>query len=71
MFVVLSTKSSVPVGIGSPGALPLTVAVNVTDCPYGDGLADEVTVVRLSVTSRAWLNSDVSPVLRLVAVAVM
>ena len=37
-----------------PPAPPLTVAVNVTDCPTTDGLTDEVTTVdvgdRASVT---------------------
>lgn len=37
----LSLKVRVPVGI--PDVDGVTVAVNVTDCPGGDGLGDELT----------------------------
>jgi len=36
---------TVPPGVPDPGALALTVAVNVTACPNTDGLADELTAV--------------------------
>jgi hypothetical protein len=36
---------TVPVGVPLPGATALTVAVNMTDWPTVEGLADEVTVV--------------------------
>ena len=38
---------TVPVGVPEPGAVALTVAVKVTDCPKTDGLTDEVTVVEV------------------------
>jgi hypothetical protein len=36
---------TVPVGVPAAGAAAFTVAVNVTDCPYTDGLLLDVTVV--------------------------
>ena len=44
MLLPLSLNCTVPVGVPVPAG-PATVAVNVTDCPKSDGLADEVTVV--------------------------
>ena len=44
--VVPSLNVTVPVGVPAPGALTVTVAVNVTDWPKTDGLADEVSVRR-------------------------
>ena len=38
-------KVTVPVGVPVPGAVAVTVAVNVTDWPYTDGLADELSAV--------------------------
>jgi hypothetical protein len=38
-----SMNITVPVGIPEPGALEVTVAVNVTDCPNTEGLAEEAT----------------------------
>src|SRR5438874_878935 len=43
--LVPSLKVTFPVGVPLPGETGLTVAVNVTDCPNTDGLADEETVV--------------------------
>jgi len=40
-----SKNSTIPVGVPDPGATAVTVAVKVTDCPYTDGLRDEVTAV--------------------------
>ncbi len=45
MFVAPSRKLIVPVGDPAPGAVTVTVAVNVTDCPNTDGLVDDVSVV--------------------------
>lgn len=38
-----SRNETVPEGV--PGEVLLTVAVNVTDCPVADGLADDATEV--------------------------
>lgn len=43
--VAPSLNVTVPDGVPEAGELALTVAVNVTDCPDTDGLADEVTEV--------------------------
>ena len=43
--VAPSLNVTVPVGVPLPGATALTVAVNVTDWPTVEGLAEEVTVV--------------------------
>lgn len=43
-----STKVTVPAGVPVAGDTALTVAMKVTDCPYSDGLVEEVTVVRVS-----------------------
>jgi hypothetical protein len=43
--VAPSLKVTVPVGVPLPGATTLTVAVNVTDCPYAEGLPDVLTPV--------------------------
>jgi hypothetical protein len=40
-----SRKLTEPVGDPAPGARTVTVAVNVTDCPNTDGLADDARVV--------------------------
>ena len=45
MFVAPSRKFTVPVGDPAPGAVTVTVAVNVTDCPNTDGLTDDANVV--------------------------
>src|SRR5690242_17075894 len=36
---------TLPVGVPAPGAVTLTVAVKVTDCPITDGFALELTAV--------------------------
>jgi len=43
--VAPSRKLTVPVGVPEPGAVTVTVAVNVTLCPKTDGFADEAIVV--------------------------
>ena len=40
-------KVTVPVGTPLPGAVAVTVAVSVTDWPYTDGLAEELSDVAL------------------------
>ena len=47
-----SLKVTVPVGVPEPGAVALTVAVKVTDCPYVDGLVELVRAVVVA----AWLT---------------
>ena len=44
-LAVPSLNVTVPVGVPEPGAFAETVAVNVTDWPKSDGLADESTAV--------------------------
>jgi hypothetical protein len=38
-------KTTLPVGVPTPGATALTVAVKVTACPKTEGLAEDVTAV--------------------------
>jgi hypothetical protein len=45
MVVVPSRNVTVPVGVPVPGGFTVTVAVNVTDWPKTDGLAEDATVV--------------------------
>jgi len=42
-----SLNVTVPVGVPEPGAVAVTVAVSVTDCPKTDGLTDEMTAVEV------------------------
>src|ERR1700737_3283995 len=44
---------TVPVGVPVPGAMALTVAVKVTDCPNTDGLAEDAVTV---VADEAWVT---------------
>ena len=46
--VVPSLNVTVPVGVPDPGALAVTVAVNVTVWPNTDGLTDDTTVVAVA-----------------------
>ena len=43
--VAPSLNVTVPVGVPAPGRSTVTVAVNVTDWPKTEGLAEEVSVV--------------------------
>jgi len=43
--IVPLRKVTVPVGVPAPGAITVTVAVNVTLCPTADGFGEELTVV--------------------------
>jgi len=45
MFVAPSRKLTAPVGVPAPGAVTVTVAVKVTDCPNTDGFAEDVRLV--------------------------
>jgi hypothetical protein len=47
-FTPLVWNWTVPVGVPTPGAVALTIAVNVTDWPNTEGLADELTAVVVS-----------------------
>jgi len=47
---------TVPVGVPLPGATALTVAVNVTDWPTVEGLAEEATVVEVLAWFTTWVT---------------
>jgi hypothetical protein len=51
-----SLKVTVPVGVPAPGLFTVTVAVNVTDCPNADGLAEELTDVVVPAVFTIWLS---------------
>ena len=53
-----SSNVTVPVGTPAPGASAVIVAVNVTDWPKTDGLADEVTDELVASGFTTWLNED-------------
>ena len=57
------TNWTVPIRVPEPGATALTVAVNVTDWPKTDELAEEVTVVVVEAWFTAWESGE--PVLSL------
>jgi len=50
-----SRNVTVPVGVPTPGATALTVAVKVTAWPDADGFTDEVTVVELLALLTVWV----------------
>jgi hypothetical protein len=52
-----SRNVTVPVGVPAPGDTTATVAVNVTDCPNTDGLADEVRVVVVFALLTVWVRT--------------
>src|SRR5438445_11349998 len=58
-----SLKFTLPVGVPAPGAVAVTVAVNVTLCPNTDGFTDDVRLVDVL----AWLTTCVRVALVLVA----
>src|SRR5882724_11396325 len=49
-------KFTVPIGVPEPGAVTLTVAVNVTDWPETDGLGEEVTAVLVEALFTVWMK---------------
>jgi hypothetical protein len=65
--VLPSRNVTVPLGVPEPGAAVFTVAVNVTDCPSTDELAELATVVlvvagaTVCVTCRRWPRSSALP----------
>jgi hypothetical protein len=56
--VLLSMKVTLPFGVPVPGVTVLIVAVKVTDWPYMDGLADDVTEVDVDACFTVWVNAD-------------
>jgi hypothetical protein len=54
--VAPSLKVTVPVGIPEPGALAVTVAVKVTDCPNEEGFALEVRAVVVGSLFTVWVR---------------
>src|SRR5579863_8881735 len=56
-WVPPSKKVTVPVGVPAPGDWALTVAVNVTPCPYDDGFTDEVTAVLVPAWPTVWASA--------------
>jgi hypothetical protein len=54
--VVPSWKVTVPVGVPAPGALAVTVAVNVTAWPNTEGLAEAVTIVLVPSALTVWVS---------------
>ena len=57
--VMPSRKVTVPVGVPPP--VPVTVELNVTDCPLTDGLSDDVTVVVVGFSTTCVSARDVLP----------
>src|SRR5437773_1390824 len=51
-------KRTFPVGAPAPGATGLTVAVNVTDWPNTEGLAEEITAVAVSALFTVWVKGE-------------
>jgi hypothetical protein len=45
MVIVPLRKVTVPVGVPAPGAVTVTVAVNMTACPTADGFGEEDNAV--------------------------
>jgi hypothetical protein len=56
--VVPSRKFTVPVGVPAPGAVTVTVAVNVTLCPNVDGFREEARVVIVLALLTTWLTGE-------------
>ena len=63
--VAPSRKFTVPVGLPAPGAVTVTVAVNVTDCPNTDGFAEEARAVLVLALLTTWLTAVLVLVLKL------
>ena len=49
---------TVPLVVPAPGATAATVAVNVTDWPNTEGLAEEVTTVVVSALLTVWVRLE-------------
>ena len=54
MLVPSAANWTVPVGVPAPGAVAVTVAVNVTLWPTMDGLRAEPTCVDVSAAFTVW-----------------
>jgi hypothetical protein len=46
-----------PAGVPAPGATAATVAVNLTDCPYTEGLTEETAAVVEAALLTVWVNA--------------
>ena len=64
--VAPSLNVTVPVGVPVPGAVALTVAVIVTDCPNTEGLADDASAVELLALFTVCVNVEEVLVVKLV-----
>jgi hypothetical protein len=63
MVVPSSRNATVPVGTPDPGAITLTVAVTVTDCPVTDGFTEDASDVDVEAGLTVWVRiGDVDPV---------
>jgi hypothetical protein len=51
---------TLPVGVPDPGLSAVTVAVNVTDWPYTEGLTDEPSWVVLESWATVWSGVSVA-----------
>src|SRR5256885_10691493 len=65
--VAPSLKVTVPVGVPTPGVTAVTVAENVTDWPYTDGLSDEPSAVSLLALLTDWVPTADVLLLKLVS----
>jgi hypothetical protein len=57
--VVPSLKVIVPLGV-KPAAVPVTIAVKVTGCPYTALLAEDISVVVLLACVTIWVSCAVT-----------
>ena len=60
-----ATNWTVPVGVPPPGAVAVTVAVNVTGSPNTVVVISETTVVVVSAASTVWKKTPDVPALKL------
>jgi len=63
--VAPSRKFTVPAGLPAPGAVTVTVAVNVTDWPKTDGFTEDARVVLVFALFTTWLTIALVLVLKL------
>jgi hypothetical protein len=56
--LVPSLNVTLPVGTAVPGALAVTVAVNVTVCPRREGLRDDVTALVVLSLFTTWVRTE-------------
>lgn len=60
-------KVTVPNGVPLPGDVTVTVAVNVTDCPLTEGLAEDERLVLVSALLTVCDNAELVLVLKLLS----